>query len=237
MKRPTIRVKSVSRLSTSGITGLYVVLSIGLILAMYPFFYMLSNSLKTGMEIMEYPNALPKQLTIQGYISVFKQFNMPLLFRNSVFIAVSVAFLSCLLNAMVAYAVEKMRFPGREVLFRIILSTMMIPGILLLVPTYIFMYRIHWVNTFRVLILPGAVTAYNIFLMRQFFKHIDNEYIEAAKCDGANHLSIFFRLVIPMSVPILTTVAILGFMGSWNDLFGPLLYLRDQNKYTLQLGL
>lgn len=232
-----MRIRTKSRISNGGIAAIYAMLGIGLMLAMYPFFYMLSNSVKTGMEIMAYPNALPRQISLEGYVSVFRQFDMPRLFANSVSIAVSVSFLNCLLNAMVAYAVEKMQFRGRKALFRVILSTMMIPGILLLVPTYIFMYRIHWVNTYRVLILPAAVSAYNIFLIKQFLRHIDNEYLEAARCDGANHLVIFFRLIVPMSVPVLTTVAILSFMGSWNDLFGPLLYLRDPAKYTLQLGL
>jgi multiple sugar transport system permease protein len=209
------------RLSRSGLAAIYILLGLGLAIAFYPFFYMVSNSLKTGMEIMAYPNALPKHLTVEGYLSVFRQYNMPLLFRNSAFLAVMGAFLGCLLNAMMAYALEKMRFRGRDLLFKVILSTMMIPGILLLVPTYMFMYRIHWIDTYRVLLLPGAVSAYNIFLIKQFFKHIDNEYIEAAQCDGASHGTIFLRIVIPMSVPIITTVGLLSFMGSWNDLFTP----------------
>jgi multiple sugar transport system permease protein len=216
---------------------LYGLLSAGMAAVVYPFWFMLNNSFKPGMEIMHYPLSLPKNWTVDGYVKVFTELNMGRLFANTVLVAGSVTVLNCLLNAMVAYALTKLAFRGREALFGMILSTMMIPGILLLIPTYMFMYRIGWVDTYQVLIVPSAVSAYNIFLIRQFYTQIPDDFVEAAKIDGANHGRIFASVILPMSKPVLATIAVLSFMGSWNDLFGPLLYLRDETKYTLQLGL
>ena len=216
---------------------IYILLIAGLIVVVYPFIFMLLNSLKPGMEILHYPGSFPKTWTLNGYSEVFTQLNMGRLFANTIFVAGATTVLNLILNSMIAYALTKMHFRGREFLFKMILSTMMIPGILLLIPTYMFMYHIGWIDTYRVLILPGAVSAYNIFLIRQFYSQIPDDFVEAAKIDGANHGRIFLEIIIPMSKPVLATVAILVFMGSWNDLFGHLLYLRSQSKFTLQLAL
>jgi multiple sugar transport system permease protein len=117
------------------------------------------------------------------------------------------------------------------------LATMMIPGVLFLIPTYVIMYRLGWVGQFHALIIPAAVSVYNIFLIRQFIVGIPNELIEAARLDGAGDLLIFFRMILPLSRPVLVAVAILSFIGSWNDFIGPLLYLNTPDKYTVQLGL
>lgn len=206
-------------------------------ICIYPFFYMINNSLKTGMEILNYPFLLPQKINFSGYIKVFTELKIGRLFFNSSFIALSVTVLNVLLNSMVAYALEKMNFKYRNHIFRIVLFTMMIPPVLLLIPTYMLLFNLGWKNTYRVLIIPCAVSAYNIFLFKQFFKQISNNYIESAQIDGANHLIIFIRIILPMSIPVLSTVAILSFMGSWNDFMGPLLYINDQNLYTIQLGI
>jgi multiple sugar transport system permease protein len=216
---------------------IYGILCAGLVVAMYPFFYMCMNSLKNGTEIANYPYQLPKQPSLKAYIKIFTQLNMFRLFVNTAFIAASTAFASCFFNSMVAYALEKIHFTWNNLVFKIILSTMMIPPILLLIPTYIFMYNIGWVNTYRVLIIPAIISPFNIFLVKQYYKHIDNAYIEAAIVDGASHWHVFRSIVLPMSKPVLSTVGVLVFLNSWNDFFGPLLYLRDEAKYTLQLGI
>ena len=138
---------------------------------------------------------------------------------------------------MCGYALAKIKFYGRNLVFRIILSTLMLPAILLLVPTYILMDKIGWIDTYRVLIIMGMVGAYNIFLFRQFMSQISDEFIEAAKIDGANHLYIYSRIVMPMSLPVITSVGILDFVTRWNDIFNPLLYIRSEERFTLQLGL
>jgi multiple sugar transport system permease protein len=117
------------------------------------------------------------------------------------------------------------------------LSTMMIPGVLFLIPTYVIIYNMGWVGRFEALIIPSAVSVYNIFLLRQFMVTIPDEVIESARMDGASELRIFLKIVLPLSRPALATVAILSFMGSWNDFFGPLLYLNQPENWTVQLGL
>jgi len=198
---------------------------------------MINNSLKTGMEILNYPLSLPHTINFSGYIRVVTELNILRLFFNSSFIAGSVTILSVLLNSMVAYALEKIDFKYNKIIFRIILFTMMIPPVLLLIPTYMFLFNLGWKNTYRVLIIPGAISAYNIFLFKQFFKQISNTYVEAAKIDGASHFMIYRKIILPMSIPVLSTVAILAFMGSWNDFMGPLLYINEQSLYTIQLGI
>lgn len=216
---------------------IYLLLVLGALIVLYPFFYMVMNSFKFGPEILHAPTRLPSRLTLSGYQGVFQTLPMLLLFKNSLILAVSITFLNTFLSAMAAYAIAKIPFPGREQLFGFMLATMMIPGVLFLIPTYVMMYRLGWVGHFYALIIPSAISVYNIFLIRQFVVGIPNEQIEAARLDGASDLSIFTSIVLPLSRPVLATVAILTFIGSWNDFLGPLLYLNRPETWTVQLGL
>ncbi|MBX3015281.1 MAG: carbohydrate ABC transporter permease [Caldilineaceae bacterium] len=216
---------------------IYLLLILGALIVAYPFFYMVMNSVKFGSEILHAPTRLPSELTASGYRGVFEKLNMLLLIRNSLILAVSITLLNTGLSALAAYAVAKIPFPGRDQLFAFMLATMMIPGVLFLIPTYVLMYRIGWVGHFHALIIPSAVSVYNIFLIRQFIVGIPNELLEAARLDGANEWTIFARLILPLSRPVLVTVAILNFIGSWNDFLGPLLYLNNPATWTVQLGL
>jgi multiple sugar transport system permease protein len=215
----------------------YILLSLGAVVMLYPFFFMIMNSVKFGREILHNPNALPSEITFTGYTGVFQRLNVLLLFRNSIILAVSVTLLNTLLSALAAFAIAKIPFPGRDKLFAFMLATMMIPGVLFLIPTYVIMFNLGWVNQFRALIIPSAVSVYNIFLLRQFLQTIPDETLEAARLDGATDIGIFWRIIVPLLRPALTTVAILTFMGSWNDFFGPLLYLNKPELWTIQLGL
>ena len=216
---------------------IYLFLILGALVVLYPFFYMVMNSFKFGPEILHSPTRLPSQITLSGYVGVFEKLPMLLLYKNSLIIAVSITLLNTLLSALAAYAIAKIPFPGRDQLFAFMLATMMIPGVLFLIPTYVVMYRLGWVGQFYALIIPAAVSVYNIFLIRQFIIGIPNELIEAARLDGAGDLLIFFRMILPLSRPVLVAVAILSFIGSWNDFIGPLLYLNTPDKWTVQLGL
>ncbi len=220
-----------------GTALVYMILLLGAAIVLYPFFYMVMNSLKPGREILHSPTSLPSQITFSGYTGVFQRLNMVLLFRNSLILAISTTILNTLLSALAAYAIAKIPFPGRGPIFSFMLATMMIPGVLFLIPTYVLMYNLGWVGHFYALIIPAAVTVYNIFLLRQFMVAIPSDMIEAARLDGANEFNIFLRVIMPISRPALATVAILNFMGSWNDFFGPLLYLNEPSKWTVQLGL
>jgi multiple sugar transport system permease protein len=218
-------------------TLVYGLLVVGAFFVAYPFFYMVMNSVKPGPEILNAPNSLPSRITLSGYIDVFTRLDMLRLFRNSLIISVSVTLLNTFLSALAAYAVAKIPFPGRDRLFAFMLATMMIPGVLFLIPTYVIIYNLGWVGQFHALIIPSAVSIYNIFLVRQFMVGIPNELLEAARLDGASELGIFWRIMLPMSRPVLATVAILTFIGSWNDFLGPLLYLNRPETWTVQLGL
>ncbi|WP_202969761.1 carbohydrate ABC transporter permease [Endozoicomonas atrinae] len=216
---------------------IYGSLILASIVVLYPFFFMIINSFKTGAEIMHTPNALPTDWSFRGYIEVFNSINLGRIFLNTIFIATSVTVLNCLFSSMVAFAIVKTNMPGREFWLKLILSSMMIPAILFTIPVYMMMYDWNWVNTYRVLIIPGSISAYNIFLLVQFMKQIDNAYLEAARIDGASEFRIFFKVVLPMLRPALATVGILTFMGAWNDFMGPLLYIRDDSMLTLQMAL
>lgn len=215
---------------------LYTILAMGTLIVIYPFYILVLNSFKRGIEIVNYPRNFPTEISFYGYKSVFKDMNLLVLFKNSVFVSCTGAALCCLFNSMCGYSLAKIRFSGREIMFKLILSTMMLPAILLLVPTYILMDTIGWIDTYRVLIVIGMISAYNIFLFRQFMIQIPDEFVEAAKIDGANHLYIYSRIIMPMSVPVTISVGILDFVGRWNDIFSPLLYLKSEELYTLQLG-
>lgn len=215
----------------------YGLLILGALIVLYPFFYMVMNSFKPGPEILHAPTRLPSSFTLSGYAGVFNTLNMLSLFKNSLILAGSITILNTGLSALAAYAVAKIPFPGRDQLFGFMLSTMMIPGVLFLIPTYVLMYRIGWVGHFYALIIPAAVSVYNIFLIRQFIMGIPNELIEAARLDGANEFQIYWRLILALAQPVLVTVAILNFIGSWNDFLGPLLYLNRPETWTVQLGL
>jgi len=215
----------------------YLLLVLGSLVVLYPFAYMLMNSVKLGPEILNSPTSLPTKLTLTGFKGVFATLNMLLLFKNSLILALSITFLNTFLSAMAGYAIAKIPFPGRKQIFGFMLATMMIPGVLFLIPTYVMMYRLGWVGHFYALIIPSAISVYNIFLIRQFVIGIPNEQIEAARLDGANDIHIFTAIILPLSRPVLATVAILSFIGSWNDFLGPLLYLNKPETWTVQLGL
>lgn len=216
---------------------MYVVLIIGALVVVYPFFLIVINSFKPGPEILHEPMNLPSRWVLTGYQALFTELNIPLLFRNSLILAVGVTLLNLVFDSLVAYSLAKIPFPGRQQIFTFMLGTMMIPSILFLIPTYVVLYRLGWVGHFQSLIIPGAVSIYNIFLLRQFMSQIPDEVIEAARMDGASEPTIFLQVIVPMVRPALATVAILTFMGSWNDFFGPLLYLNKPELWTLQLGL
>lgn len=157
---------------------------------------------------------------------------------NTLFLAVVGTIGSVLVNSLVAYAFAKIKFKGRNALFVIVLSTMLIPGFVTMVPQYILFSKLGWIDTYLPLLVPAFLgSAFFIFLLRQFMMGIPNELIEAAVLDGAGHLQIWWNIMLPLTKPALITVAIFSFNGAWNDLLGPLLYINDESKYTLQIGL
>ncbi len=214
----------------------------GAVLFLMPLYIMVAMSLKTPGELAATSSfAWPKEPTWDNYRQVLTNENAPFFtfLRNSALVSTLSTLGALMSAALVAFAFARLRFPGRDRLFLILLATMMLPGIVTMIPTYVEFKYLHWVDTFLPLTVPAFFGggAYNIFLLRQFFMGIPRDIDEAALLDGASQATIFWRLILPNSGPALATVGIFGFIYSWKDLMGPLLYLNSPEKQTLELGL
>lgn len=217
----------------------YVLMTIIGIILLIPLLWMVFTSLKPMEEIVRYPPTFfPEKIVWENYLDTIAAFPFWRYARNTLFITVLVVIGNVLSNSFIAYGFAKLDFPGKKLMFALILSTMMIPGFVTMIPQYVLFSKIGWVGTYLPLIVPSFFgNAFNIFLMRQFYLSINNELIEAAEIDGANHLYIWSHLMLPLTKPALITIAINSFNAAWNDFLGPLLYIQDQEKYTLQIGL
>ncbi|RHW34932.1 carbohydrate ABC transporter permease [Lysinibacillus yapensis] len=217
----------------------FILLCFGSLLFLSPLWWMISTSLKTMKEVMSFPPTFfPKEWNWDNYIKTWEAAPFDLYTINTVTITILVVVGQVLVNSFVAYGFAKIPFKGREVLFAIVLSTMMIPGFVTLIPQYVLFANLGWLNTYYPLVVPAFFgSAFNIFLLRQFYMTVPNEMIEAARMEGASHFYIWRKIGIPLTKPALATVAIFSFNGAWNDFLGPLLYVNDENLYTLQLGL
>jgi multiple sugar transport system permease protein len=208
----------------------------------FPFFWMLSSSLKSNVDIFLWP---PKWLPIppvwENYPRALGDQNLPFFptfFLNTLRITVLVLIGRMLSCVLVAYAFARLEAKGKDILFAILLATLMIPGVVLLFPKYILFNQIGWVNTILPLVVPAFFgEAYAIFLMRQFFQTIPRELEEAARIDGCNTFQIITRIIVPLSLPVLTVISIFTIKDNWNDFFGPLLYLSSLKQYTMAVGL
>jgi len=216
----------------------YTLLAVLGLAVMLPFLWTLSSSLKPyGAGIKFPPEFIPKVFVWDNYPKVFRTIPFLTFFQNSVIVAIFAVAGELLSASLVAYSFARLRFPGRNALFLVVLATMMIPYPVTMVPTFIMFNLLHLVNTLAPLILPPYFgPAFSIFLLRQFFLTINPELDEAAKVDGASELLIYWRIILPLSKPALATVAIFSFMANWNDFLNPLIYLSDDKLYTLALG-
>ncbi len=217
----------------------YVLMTVIGIILIIPLLWMVFTSLKPMEEIVRYPlTFFPEKIVWENYLDTIAAFPFWRYARNTLFITVLVVIGNVLSNSFIAYGFAKLDFPGKKLMFALVLSTMMIPGFVTMIPQYVLFSKIGWVGTYLPLIVPSFFgNAFNIFLMRQFYLSINNELIEAAEIDGANHLYIWSHLMLPLTKPALITIAINSFNAAWNDFLGPLLYIQDQEKYTLQIGL
>jgi multiple sugar transport system permease protein len=205
---------------------------------MLPFLWSLSSSLKPfGAGIKFPPEFIPKAFVWDNYPQVFRLIPFFTFLKNSVVVTTLAVLGEVLSASLVAYAFARLRFPGRSILFSIVLATMMIPYPVTMVPTFILFNKFKLVNTFMPLVLPPFFgPAFSIFMLRQFFLTINRELDEAAKVDGANEFRIYWRIIMPLSKPAVATVAVFAFMYNWNDFLNPLIYLNESSKYTLALG-
>ncbi len=218
---------------------LYLILVLYAIITIVPFAWALSASFKPLAEIVGGGNSfIPQQFTLANYQKIFTQ--EPLFGRwlfNSVVVAVTITTFNLLFNSMAGYALARLYFPGNKFWFFLILAVLMIPGQITLIPTFLILKNLGWLNSYQGLIVPNIINATFIFMMRQFFINFPKDLEEAAALDGLGHLETFFQIVLPLAKPALAAQAIFVFMGAWNNFLSPLMILSDSTMFTLPLGL
>jgi len=213
--------------------GLLISVSAFMIL---PFIWMISTSLKPPDEIFAIPPIIiSPNSSLKAYAYLQEQYNILGIVKNTFVIAFSATILRLFFCALGGYGFAKFKFPGQGALFAFLLGTMVIPGAVTLVPVYIIMRDLKWIDTFWPLIIPGAANAFGIFFMRQYIMSVSNELMDAARIDGAGEFTIFWRIILPIIAPGLTSLGLIFFMGSWNDFIGPLIYLKSPEHFTLPL--
>lgn len=216
----------------------YVALSIGLVLTLMPFIWMLLGSFKTQGELLQRPITWwPEQATLDNYSRWLTQLDYGQFFFNSVVVALVVVAGNIVFCSMVAYALAKLEFPGKRVLFALVLLMLMVPGVVTLVPMFVLVANMGLVNTYPALILPFLAGPLGVFLMRQFIMGVPDALLEAARIDGAGEFRIFLRVVMPQCGPAVATLAILTFLGSWNNFLWPLVVAQTEQMYTLPVAL
>jgi multiple sugar transport system permease protein len=221
-----------------GKTVWYIVLGLGAITMLLPFFWMLSTSLKDASAFFTIPPQwIPKPIVWRNYLDAWNAVPFGRFYLNSIFIAVSQTFGVLLTSSLAAYAFARLEFPGRDKLFFLYLATMMLPGAVTMIPTFILMRMVGWIDTYKALIVPGLFTAYGTFLLRQFFMGIPGDLEDAARIDGCSKVGIYRHVVIPLSKPALATLGTMTFIGSWNNFMWPLIVTHSMEKKTLPIGL
>lgn len=228
---------------------IWVILVIGACVMILPFLWLVSSSLKAELEVFRYPPKwIPYPAHFENYVNawstdVLNQPGFGVYLRNTVFVVILNEIGIMASTSLVAYALARIDFPGRNFWFGVVLATMMLPGVVLMIPTFVLYSRLHWVNTFLPLTVPHFFAAagggaFFIFLLRQFFRSLPPELADAARVDGCSEFGIYWRIMLPLAKPALATVAVFTLIWSWNDYMTPLLYLsKDPNKWTVALGL
>ncbi|HEY65527.1 MAG TPA: carbohydrate ABC transporter permease [Caldilineae bacterium] len=220
-------------------TIIYIFLTGASVIFLFPLFWMVSTSLKTVEEISAYPIVWwPKKLQWVNYPSALRLRPFDIYLKNTMIIVTLSALGDVIACSFVAYGFARLRFPGRDALFVLLLSTMMLPGIVRLIPLFVLFQRMGWIDTFLPLIVPNWFgTPFFIFLLRQYFMTIPEDLADAARIDGASEFGIWWRIMLPLSGPVLAVILIFSFQANWNDFLGPLIYLNSTAKKTLALGL
>lgn len=221
-----------------GQAGYYLVSILLAVLALIPFLWMISTSLKSRGALMSIPiEWIPSEPTLDAYAEVFSRFPFLRTIGNSLLISVSFTLLTLVSASMAAFAFAKLRFRGSGVILSVYIATMMIPTQVTMIPLFVVMNRLGLIDSYASVILPGVFKPFAVFLLVQQMKTIPNDYLDAARIDGAGLFHIYFRVALPLCAPTLATLAVTTFMESWNDYLWPLLMLTDRNKMTLPIAL
>lgn len=225
------QLKQTRRLATA-------VLFLPALIQFFPLFYLLCMSFKVGGEVIHYPpNLLPHALDPVNYVTAWKSAPLWRFLLNSVIVASLITILQVLTSILAAYALARMEFKGKKIIFLLIVATMMVPGEVTIIPNYFTLARLDWINTFYALIVPFSASGFGIFLLYQFFRGLPKELEEAAMMDGASRLRFLFQFVVPLSKPAITALAIYAFVGAWNQYLWPLIVTQSTDMQTAQIGI
>jgi ABC-type glycerol-3-phosphate transport system permease component len=217
----------------------HLILIVGSVFFFTPLVFMLSTSLKATRQIAKFPPQwIPNPWIWRNYSDVFHYAPMHKYLLNTLILVLPAIVGAVVTSSLAAYAFARLRAPGKNTIFMILLATMMLPGVVTLIPTYILFAKLDWVGTFKPLIVPAlAGSPFFIFMLRQFYTTIPMDLEDAALIDGCSRLQIWFSIMMPLAKPALATVTVFAFMGAWNNYMGPLIYLNNKRQYTLSLGL
>jgi ABC-type glycerol-3-phosphate transport system permease component len=216
-----------------------LLLALGILVAI-PFIYMISGSFKTNGEIFSLPlSVIPRAPTLSQYERLLGGQEIPFLryFANSMMVSLTQTFLALFVSSLVGWGFAKYEFAGKRFLFMSVLVTLMFPGQVSLVPLFMLMRSFGWLDSYLAMILPGAISAFGVFFMRQTMLGIPNDLLDAARIDGTSELGLYYYIALPLAGAGLSVLAVLTFLGAWNDYLWPLIVLRTMDKYTLPIGL
>ena len=213
----------------------YILLALGAIAMIFPFVWMIATSLKLPQDIYSL-SVLPPSPTLGNYRHVLDATPFPRWFVNSLGIALVTTISVLFFDSLVGYVLAKFDFPGRQAIFILILSTLMVPTEMLVIPWFMLSNRMNWTDTYWGIMFPGVISAFGIFLMRQFFQSVPNDLLDAARIDGLSEFGIFWKIALPLVKPALAALAIFTFLGNWNAYLWPLIVIRSEEMQTLPVG-
>lgn len=219
-----------------GLVIAWTLLAIGAIVMMTPLAYMVGTSFKAAHEVYDI-NLIPHEPTLQNYRFIVEKTRFGLWFVNSLVTSLLVTLSVLFFDALIGYTLAKFTFRGREVVFIAILTTLMIPTEMLIVPWYVMAKNFGWLNSYWGIMFPGLMTGFGVFLMRQFFMGVPDDYIHAARIDGLSEFAIWWKVALPLVTPALSALAIFTFLGNWTAFLWPLIVTNDRALYTLPVGL
>ena len=224
---------------SSAVSGLnFAALSAVALLFMFPFFWMVSNALRTNDEVLAFPpRLLPSEPHWENFIEAWAHLPFGQFFVNSLVVAISVTIIVVVVSCLAGYAFARLNFWGRDQLFLAYLGTLMIPQAMLVIPLFLLISKLGWINTYQGLILPMAFSSFGAFLLRQFFLTIPKELEEAAFIDGASRLRVLVSIIVPMSLPAIGLLSLFTFIGQWNNFLWPLIVASNSDMATIPLGL
>src|SRR3989339_787388 len=217
---------------------LYIILFVIGITMIFPFLWMLSTSLKEPSQIFAASSSIiPSPIVFRNYLDTWKAIPFGRFYINSIVVALAVTFGQLLTSSMAAYAFARLKFPGRDKIFFAYLATMMVPGMVTMIPVFVLLKELNWLDSYKALIMPAIFTAYGTFMLRQFFMTLPSELEDAAKIDGCSLWRIYWQIILPLSKPALATLGTFTFLGSWQSFFWPLIVTSSEKMKTLPIGL